>query len=78
MSNAENKELDLPFVLTEGERISPLWIKISTELEKKLVSLRIKNDNPNLSERDTAALRGQIQSHKSIIGLGDELPPTDE
>lgn len=77
MSNQENKELDLPFVMTDGERISPLWIKVSTEIEKRLTTLRVKNDNPNLSERETAALRGSIRCYAAIIGLGTEPPPTD-
>lgn len=78
MSNDANKELGLPFELTHIERISPLWIKISTEIEKKIVSLRTKNDNDTLSERETAALRGQIKSLKFMLGLGDEMPPLDE
>lgn len=78
MSNNDNKELELPFELNNAERISPLWIKISTELEKKLAGLRIKNDNETLTERETAALRGQIKSLKVILGLGDEPPPLDE
>lgn len=78
MSNRENKELGLPFEMTVAERMSPLWIKISTELEKKLAELRIKNDNETLSERETAALRGQIRSLKAILGLGDELPPVED
>ena len=77
MRTDENTELDLPFELTYAERISPLWIKISTELEKKLAALRIKNDNETLSERETAALRGQIKSYKSFLGLGNEMPPLD-
>lgn len=71
----ENNELGPSFELTHAERISPLWIKISAELEKKLQNLRIKNDNETLTEAQTAALRGQIKSLKSFLGLGDEMPP---
>lgn len=78
MSNEENKELDLPFELNLAERISPLWIKISTQLEKRLAELRTKNDNETLSEGETAALRGQIKFCKAVIGLGNEPPPLDE
>jgi hypothetical protein len=77
MRTDENTELDLPLELTYAERISPLWIKISTEIEKKLAALRIKNDNDTLSEGETAVLRGQIRSYKAILGLGNEMPPLE-
>lgn len=77
MSGRDKTEFELPFVLTDGERISPLWIKIRTELEEKLNNLRSKNDNENLTERETAALRGRINCYKSILGLGNDTPPID-
>lgn len=76
MRDDENIELGLPFAMNQAERMSPLWIKISTELEKRLASLRIKNDNETLSERETAALRGQIKFCKAALGLGDDMSPT--
>ncbi len=77
MRDDDNTELGLPFELNQAERLSPLWIKISTELEKKLAALRIKNDNETLSERETAALRGQIRCYVAILRLGDDMLPTD-
>jgi hypothetical protein len=73
----ENRELDMPFELNAAERMSPLWIKLSTEMEKRLNTLRSKNDNPNLSEAQTAAIRGTIRCYKTILGFGDEMPPTE-
>ena len=75
MAGNENKELDLPFELNHAEKLSALWIKIKTELEARLATARMKNDNPNLTEAQTAALRGRIQCLKSILGLGDEPEP---
>jgi hypothetical protein len=72
MIGDENIVEEPPFVLTEHERTSPLWAKIQGELEKKLAILRVRNDDPTLTESETAALRGQIKSYKTIIKLGEE------
>lgn len=77
MAGNEHKELDLPFELSTAEKHSALWIKIKTELEARLETARIKNDNETLPERETAALRGRIKCLKSILGLGDEPEPLE-
>jgi hypothetical protein len=65
-----------PFALTEGEKSSGLWIRLSGHLETKLREARGKNDGPQ-SEQDTAMLRGKISTLKALIALGDESPPQD-
>lgn len=64
-----------PFALTEAERRNPLWLKLVGHFEQRLRDLRGKNDGP-LDPAETASIRGQIQTLKSIIALGDE-PPHD-
>lgn len=71
-------EFEPPFELTHAERISPLWTRLSAEIERKLNAARIKNDNPSLSDGETAALRGEIKCYKSILALGSVPPPNDE
>lgn len=64
------------FILTDGERRHPLWLRLKAHFEEKMLEARGKNDGP-LSEADTATLRGQIKCLKGLIALGDEMPPQD-
>jgi hypothetical protein len=63
------------FHLTEDERTSAVWKSLKDRLEKKLAELRVKNDNPNLTDVETATLRGHIECLKGVISLGREPPP---
>lgn len=67
---------DQPFTLTEGEKSSPLWVRLKAHLETKLRDARGKNDGPQ-SEQDTAMIRGQIRTLKALLALDDESPPLD-
>ena len=62
------------FMLSDGERHHPLWLRLSAHLKQKLEIARAQNDNPKLPESETAALRGQISTLKSLIALGDTPP----
>lgn len=62
-----------PFQLSAGERSTPLWQRIQFELRAKLADLREQNDS-QLDPLQTANLRGQIQTLKSILDLGSEPP----
>lgn len=62
------------FYLAKEERTSTVWLNLKDRLEKKLVSLRKQNDNPNLTDVETATLRGHIECLKEVISLGDEPP----
>lgn len=68
---------DAQFSLTEGERISPLWTKLKDRFETMLQTRRAKNDNPKLTEAETAALRGEINLLNAIIKLGNPPPILD-
>jgi hypothetical protein len=50
-----------------------LWQRIQFELRAKLADLREQNDS-QLDPLQTANLRGQIQTLKSILDLGSEPP----
>ena len=58
-------------ILSDGERISAVWLKIEAHLKAKLEMLRVKNDGA-LSAEDTARLRGRIMEVKSLLELGEK------
>lgn len=60
--------------LSDDERTSPVWLSIKAKLEKKLEELRLQNDNPKLTDVETATLRGHLKCLKSVISLGDKPP----
>ena len=65
------------FELSAGERATPLWVRLRAHLIDKLNTARARNDGM-LSEQETAALRGQIRTLKSLISLGDDRPIIDD
>lgn len=64
------------FNLTTAERMSPLWSKLEKYLHGRLEVCRRKND-ADLTEGETARLRGRIQALKELLVLG-EIPPQVE
>lgn len=62
-----------PFVLTQGDKNSPLWPKLIAHFQERLRIAREKNDG-DLDERKTAMLRGEIRALKRLIDLGAEKP----
>lgn len=60
--------------LTQEERNSPVWVSVKGHLERMLAKRRIENDNPKLTPVETAMLRGQIQTLRAMIALGDTPP----
>lgn len=61
-------------LLTESDKLSSVWIKVSAHLDDQLRIARIKNDNEKLTEIQTAIIRGRIQTLKSIQALGNASP----
>lgn len=59
------------FALTDTERNSALWLRLSEHLRDRLAQHRARNDNAQPLE-DTAALRGRIAEVKAILSLNDE------
>lgn len=60
--------------LTDDERASGTWRSVQQHLERMLAKKRIENDNPKLTEVETATLRGHVQALKAILALGTKPP----
>lgn len=60
--------------LTEDARTSPVWQEAKRHFEHMLARRRIENDNPKLTDVETATLRGHIQCLKAILALGSKPP----
>ena len=63
-------EPELPFILSEEERNSRLFLKLSDHWKKRLETYRTQNDGDK-DEIVTATLRGRIAELKAAISLGD-------
>lgn len=59
--------------LTQADRDSATWQKLSRHLNERIETLRRKNDNDATPEK-TASLRGQIMEAKALLALGDDKP----
>lgn len=60
-------------ILDKQDRIDPLWIKLKAEYESRLTQLRTSNDR-DMSDTETAKLRGRIAELRRIIDMGAEKP----
>lgn len=61
--------------LTAEERNSPIWDSVVRHLTRMLEAKRLENDNPKLTDVETATLRGHIAALKAFIALGRVPPP---
>lgn len=61
-------------LLTEGEKLSSTWVKLKAYMEKRIETLRIRNDG-NFNDVETAKLRGQIHVLKELVALDSPAPP---
>lgn len=59
------------FILTQLERESPLWLRLTEEIEARIELLRRKNDG-DIGELETANLRGRIAAYKALLDLNKE------
>jgi hypothetical protein len=60
-----------PFKLTNQERDSALWKRITNHCDYRLEILRKSND-ASLDAGETERLRGRISAFKEFIALGNE------
>lgn len=60
--------------LTKEERNSTAWLSVRGHLERMLAKKRIENDNSELTDVETATLRGHIGCLKAMLALGKEPP----
>ena len=63
------------FHLSKEARTSPVWAEVLTHLNRMLDGKRTDLENPELTDVETATLRGHIQMLKAFIVLGNEPPP---
>lgn len=61
--------------LTEDERGSAVWKSVQAQLERLLAKKRMENDNPKLTDVETATLRGHIACLTAMLALGKAPPP---
>ena len=63
-----------PFRLTDAEKASPLWQRLSERFKKRIAQLHVELES-NLSESETAAKRGHIKALREQLALNKELLP---
>jgi hypothetical protein len=61
--------------LTEGEKLSALWIKLYGYFEARLNSNRLTLEGP-VSEKEADKLRGRIAEDKLFLNLHEDVPKT--
>jgi hypothetical protein len=59
------------FKLTNQERDSALWKRITNHIDSRLDTLR-KNNDASLDQQETERLRGRISAFKELLALGNE------
>lgn len=64
--------MSIEFKVSDNQ--SPTWLKLKEHLEERLTSLRIKNEG-NLTEIETANLRGRCAELRALLMLGQDEPP---
>ena len=64
---------DEPFMLTSGEKATPLWRKLSRQLDERLATLRQQND-ADLTPEQTEKQRGRIAEVKRLLAYGADTP----
>jgi hypothetical protein len=62
-----------PLILSLEERRTNLWAKLMEQWESQLDAMRQQNDS-DLTELQTAHLRGRIAAIKTCIALNKDVP----
>jgi hypothetical protein len=55
------------------DRHDPTWVSIRRHLDEEIERWRKANDNPKLSESETAAVRARIAAIKDLLALPERL-----
>lgn len=55
--------------LSQADRQSPAWRRLTRHMEARIQQLRVKND-ASLDPMETAAVRGQIKELKYLLAWG--------
>ena len=65
---------EMPFRLSESERISHLWERLTVRWEKRLAKLHVELEQ-NITESESAVIRGHIRALREQLALNKELLP---
>lgn len=66
------------FALTNDEKAGHLWLRLKAHMIDCLNVARDRNERVDLTENETAALRGEMKILRQFIRLGDDRPMTGE
>jgi hypothetical protein len=64
-------QLPEQFELTAEDLMSGTWRRLQKHLNERLAMLRMRNDS-EMSDHETAKVRGQIAEIKALLALGRE------
>lgn len=59
-------------IITDAQATNPLWHALRAHYTARLAQLRAENDNPALSEKDSAVLRGRIAECKAFLSMDSQ------
>ena len=62
------------FSLIAADRMNPLWVTLSRQLQERLLVLRQSND-ASLPPEATEKVRGRIAQIKEILSWAEDRPP---
>lgn len=65
-------------MLTDRQMQDESWIIIHAHYEKRLADLRRQNDRPELTDLETATLRGRIAEVKKLLSIADPKPAIED
>lgn len=68
----------MELTLTSADVRSRLWKRIEQALVNERQSLRERNDNPNLSELQTRAVRAQIELINEMLSLAEAVSDSSD
>lgn len=69
-------DLKAPFALTDAERASPLWEKLTTHFQARISRLHTELENA-ANETTSAKLRGRIATFRELLAHDKDSPPVD-
>ncbi len=63
-----------PFALTDAERASPLWEKLTKHFQARISKLHMELENAD-DENKSTKLRGRIATFRELLAHDKDSPP---
>ncbi len=60
--------------INDAQALNPMWQALRAHYTARLAQLRIENDNPALSEKETTVLRGRIAECRALLDMDSPEP----